>query len=278
MAIYKYRARTNEGRPTQGAVEAFTEDDAAELLNEKGLIVLALSEIAEKRTKSWNINIGKVKHKDLVIFSRQLSVMISATVPIVQSLRILAQQTVNPLFIDKIIEMSDDVDGGMRFSDALAKHDKVFSHFYIAMVKSGETSGKLDEILQYLADQMEKDYDLVSRIKSAMIYPVFIISSMIVVGFLMMTFVVPQMTKMLEETGAELPLLTRVLVSVSSFMNSYWYFIVAVFIGLFFFEKTDDARKRSNWSSSGGIKLLSFYRNLYSLFVKIEHFPLSQMF
>lgn len=232
MAIYKYRARTNDGRVTQGAVEAVTESDAAELLSEKGLIVLALSETSQKSGRSWNINIGNVKHKDLVIFSRQLSVMISATVPIVQSLRILAQQTVNPLFIEKIIEMADDVDGGMRLSDALSKHKKVFSHFYIAMVKSGETSGKLDEILQYLADQMEKDYDLINRIKSAMIYPVFIISSMLVVGFLMMTFVVPNMVKMLEDTGAELPLLTRILVDTSTFMNNNWYYIIFGVAGL----------------------------------------------
>ena len=232
MAIYKYRARTNDGRLTNGAVEAVTESDAAELLNEKGLIVLALSETSQKQGKSWNINIGKVKHKDLVIFSRQLSVMISATVPIVQSLRILAQQTVNPIFIEKIIEMADDVEGGMRFSSALSKHGNTFSNFYIAMVKSGETSGKLDEILQYLADQMEKDYDLISRIKSAMIYPVFIISSMVVVGFLMMTFVVPNMTKMLLETGAELPLVTRILIGTSDFMSNYWYFIIFGVAGL----------------------------------------------
>jgi len=232
MPIYKYRARTREGKATQGAVEALVESDAIDLLSERGLIVLSLSEIAQKKERSWNINVGKVKHKDLVIFSRQLSVMISATVPIVQSLKILAQQTSNPVFIQNIIEMADDVDGGMSLSDALGKHDKIFSNFYVAMVKSGETSGKLDEILQYLADQMEKDYDLVSRIKGAMIYPVFIISGMIVVGFLMMTFVVPQMVKMLEETGAELPLLTQILITVSRFMNTYWYLILIALAGL----------------------------------------------
>lgn len=236
MAIFKYRARTNDGRITEGAVEAVTENEAAELLAEKGLIVLALSETTERQKKGFNINIGRVKHKDLVIFSRQLSVMISATVPIVQALRILSQQTVNPIFIEKIVEMADDVEGGMRFSDALAKHEKIFSNFYVAMVKSGETSGKLDEILQYLADQMEKDYDLVSHIKSAMIYPAFIVSGMIIVGFLMMTFVVPRMVQMLEDSGAELPLLTRILINVSGFMSSYWYLILfgtAIFILVF---------------------------------------------
>ena len=225
MPIYKYRARTKD-RIIKGAVEAVMEDDALDLLSEKGLIIVDLLETKQKKVRRFNINVGTIKHKDLVIFSRQLSVMISATVPIVQALKILAQQTTNPMFVDKIIEMSNDIDGGMRFSGALSKHDKIFSNFYVAMVKSGETSGKLDEILQYLADQMEKDYDLVSRIKGAMIYPIFIISGMVVVGFLMMTFVVPQMVKMLEETGAELPFLTRLLVSVSSFMNQYWYLIV----------------------------------------------------
>lgn len=226
MPIYKYRARTNDGRSTVGAVEAVTENEAVELLSDKGLIVLSLSETTKRPSRGLNINIGRVKQKDLVIFSRQLSVMISATVPIVQSLRILSQQTTNPIFIENIVEMADDVDGGMRLSSALGKHPKVFSHFYVAMVKSGETSGKLDEILQYLADQMEKDYDLISRVKGAMVYPVFIISAMIVVGFLMMTFVVPKMTEMLKDTGAELPLITQVLITTSDFMQHQWYLII----------------------------------------------------
>ena len=215
-----------------GTVEAATENDAAELLAERGLRIVSLIEQKKKKKQGFNINLGGVNAKDLVIFSRQLSVMISATVPIVQSLRILSQQTTNQVFVAKIIEMSDDVEGGMRLSDAMAKHNKIFSNFYVAMLKSGETSGKLDEILQYLADQMEKDYDLISKIKSAMIYPAFIIFGMIAVGFLMMVFVVPQMTQMLEETGAELPLLTRVLIGISSFMESYWYFILFGLAGL----------------------------------------------
>lgn len=232
MAIFRYRARNEAGRITVGAVEAVTETEAAELLAERGLIVLALTQTAVKQKKSLNINIGRVKHKDLVIFSRQLSVMISATIPIVQALKILSQQTVNPIFIEKIIEMANDVDGGMKFSDALAKHGKVFSHFYIAMVKSGETSGKLDEILQYLADQMEKDYDLISRIKGAMIYPVFIISGMIAVGILMMVFVVPKMTAMLKDTGAELPLLTKILIAVSDFIQNNIILLLVILVVL----------------------------------------------
>ncbi|MDD5749645.1 MAG: type II secretion system F family protein [Patescibacteria group bacterium] len=246
MAIYKYRARTSEGKISSGVVEAVGENEAAELLAERGLRIVSLTETRKKSRQGFNINIGSVTAKDLVIFSRQLSVMISATVPIVQSLRILSQQTTNPIFVAKIVEMADDVEGGMRLSDSMAKHKKVFSNFYVAMLKSGETSGKLDEILQYLADQMEKDYDLVSRVKSAMIYPAFIIFGMIAVGFLMMVFVVPQMTQMLEETGAELPFLTRLLINISGFMADYWYFILfglAAFIVIFRFLVSSKAGK-----------------------------------
>ncbi len=232
MPIYKYKARNTAGQIVTGAVESISETEASNLLEEKQLIVLSLTEGNRKAKKGWNINIGSVKHKDIVIFSRQLSVMISATVPIVQALRILAKQTTNPIFIKKITEMGDNVDGGMKLSSAMAKHDNVFSNFFISMVKSGETSGKLDEILLYLADQMEKDYDLISRIKGAMIYPAFIIFGMLVVGFLMMVFVVPKMTVMLKESGQELPFLTNVLITSSDFLVAYWYLILLAIIGL----------------------------------------------
>lgn len=233
MPTFKYRVRAQTGAVSTGNVEALSEQAAIELLEDKGLVVLSLAEGGKAATKGFNINIGSVKSKDVVIFSRQLSVMVSATVPIVQALKILAQQTVNPIFIGNIMEMANDVDGGMKLSSSMSKHPKAFSRFYVAMVKSGETSGKLDEVLQYLADQMEKDYDLVSRIKGAMIYPVFIISGMIVVAFLMMIFVVPNMTQMLIDSGAELPFLTKILISVSTFMQKFWWLIISVVIGIF---------------------------------------------
>jgi type IV pilus assembly protein PilC len=237
MPTYKYRVRNSSGGIGTGNVEAVSEAAAIELLEDKGLIVLSLAEGGKSGGGGFNINIGRVKSKDIVIFSRQLSVMVSATVPIVQALKILASQTANVIFVEKIMEMANDVDGGMKLSASMAKHEKVFSHFYIAMVKSGETSGKLDEVLQYLADQMEKDYDLVSRIKGAMIYPVFIIFGMITVGFLMMIFVVPNMTQMLTDSGAELPFLTKILIAVSSFMQSFWWLIIGAVVGLFFLFK-----------------------------------------
>lgn len=222
MAIYTYKARNEEGQVLTGSVEAVSEAEASELLSNRSLVLLSLTQSKAKSARGWNINIGRVKPKDLVVFSRQFSVMISATLPVVQALRILIQQTANPIFSEKIAEMVNDVDGGMKLSEAMAKHKKVFSRFYVSMIKSGETSGRLEDVLEYLADQMEKDYDLVSRIKGAMIYPTFIIVGMVVVGFLMMTFVVPQMTFILKESGVELPFLTKILIGVSDFMNKNW--------------------------------------------------------
>ena len=231
MSIYKYRARSRENKIINGAVEAINEAEAAELLREKGMYVLSLDQSREGNKKSWNVNLGKVKHKDVVVFSRQLAVMISATVPIVQALRILAKQTANPLFIEKIIDMANDVEGGMKLSSAMSRSKKTFSNFYVSMVKSGETSGRLDEVLEYLADQMEKDYDLISRIKGAMIYPIFVLSGMVVVGFIMMAFVIPKMTTLLTESGAELPFLTKILIAVSDFIaNNYIFIFIAAII------------------------------------------------
>lgn len=234
MPIYKYRTRSEDGKVMTGAVEAVSESEAADLLADRGLVVLALSQTNLKASgKGFNINIGRIRQKDLVIFSRQLSVMMSATVPIVQALRILSQQTPNPILIDKIVEMANDVDGGMKLSSAMAKHTKIFSRFYVSMVRSGETSGKLDEVLEYLANQMEKDYDLVSRIKGAMIYPAFIVFAMVAVAFLMMTFVIPRMTNLLIESGVELPLLTRILIATSNFFARFWILVILGLVGAF---------------------------------------------
>ncbi len=228
MATYKYRARSMDGESLSGIVEAPGENEAAELLGDRGLIVLSLVAGKKKSFKGININLGGVNQKDLVIFSRQLAVMISATIPIVQALRILSQQTSNPVFTDKIIEIANDVDGGMKLSDAMGKHSKIFSNFFVAMIKSGETSGRLEEVLEYLADQMEKDYDLVARIKGAMIYPIVILVGLVGVSVLMMVYILPKLTPMLKESGAELPAITNWLIAISDFMVSSWYYILFI--------------------------------------------------
>lgn len=216
----------------QGSVDAPSENVASSILVDRGLIILSLEEKRERGLKlSFNF-LNRIKTKDVVIFSRQLAVMASASVPIVQALKILINQTANPRLKVVISEVADEVDGGAKLSKAMGKYRDIFSDFYIAMIRSGETSGKLDEVLNYLADQQEKDYDLTSKIKGAMIYPIFILSGLVVVGIVMMVFVVPKLTAIITESGAQLPFATKVLIFVSDAMRNYWYILIALFVGI----------------------------------------------
>lgn len=231
MPLFNYRATTQEGQEVEGAVEAPSENVASSILSDRGLIILYLEEGKRKRMELDLPFLNRIKPKDIVMFSRQLAVMSSATVPIVQALRILVEQTEQRRMKKIISEVADEVDGGAKLSQSFERYPKAFSDFYVSMVRSGETSGKLDEVLNYLADQLEKDYDLQSRIRGAMIYPAFIILGLVVVGFLMTIFVLPKLTNILTETGTELPFSTKILIMFSNFMKSYWWLIVLLFIG-----------------------------------------------
>jgi type IV pilus assembly protein PilC len=229
MPVYDYKAKDNTGATITGAVEAPNDIVAQDTLKERGMTVVSMNE--RKKNTLFQSSLGffnRVPHKDVVLFARQLAVMISATVPIVQALRILVKQTSNITFKIIISEVGDEVDGGAKLSASLARYPQAFSDFFIYMIRSGETTGKLDETLNYLADQQEKDYDLEGKIKGAMIYPAFIIGAMLIIGVLMMIFVIPKLTDALVAGGAKLPLPTVILMGTSSFLTHYWWLLVAI--------------------------------------------------
>jgi len=246
MPNFHYKARNEDNETTEGMIQAASADVAAEMLDDQNLTVVDLTEEQASFLQNSLKIFNRVKTKDLVIFSRQLSVLVSATIPLVQGLRVLVAQTESSALKSILSEVADDVEGGAKLSAALARHPQAFSGFFISIIKAGETSGKLDEVLNYLADQQEKDYDLASKIKGAMIYPIFILSGLLVVGALMMIFVIPQLTGVLAETGAELPLSTRLLISTSNFLTQFWWLIglgiVAVAIALRALVKTEKGR------------------------------------
>jgi len=247
MPIFSYRAIDYEGKKTQGLTNAFNKRAAEEKLRDKGFDVLSIRDKTDSpEIRVLNV-IMPVKTKDLVIFSRQFSVMVSANLTIVQALRIAAEQTDNFTLKMIISEISQEVDSGSSLSSALSKRPKIFTPFYVNVVKSGETSGKLDSVLSYLADEMEKDYDMSSKIKGAMIYPVFVMLGLFVVGIIMMVVVVPRLLGVLRETGAELPLSTRIVMTASDFLVNYWWAliigIVLFLIGFRFFSRTKSGRR-----------------------------------
>ncbi len=228
-------------------VEAGSEEIAHDIVAERGLDLVALSEMSAPSRLSLTMNIvGRIKSKDIVVMSRQLSVMTSANVPIVQALKILVDQTTHPRLKTVISEISDQIEGGARLSQAFGNYPNVFSDFFVAMLKAGETSGKIDEVLNFLADQAEKDYELSSKVRGAMIYPMFIVGGLVTVATLMMIFVVPNITAILTESGAQLPLATRILIGTSSFMKNYWWLLLlgvgGVFVGGKFILRTPQGR------------------------------------
>ncbi len=247
MSIFKYKAIDGEEKKFQGLIEASDENSAAEILKERGLSIVSIAKESDNKGLRILSILNRIRAKDLVIFSRQFSVMISANVALVQALKILVDQTENVSLKMIISEIADEVDSGSMLSEALSKRPKIFSDFYINVVKSGETSGKLDKVLNYLADEMEKDYDMMSKIRGAMIYPAFVFSGLVVVGIVMMIFVVPKLTNMLSETGVKLPLSTRILIGTSDVLSSYWWIflivLISIIVGFRFAIKTTLGRK-----------------------------------
>jgi type IV pilus assembly protein PilC len=251
MPIFKYKAIDKNNKSIEGLIETTSDSVAAEILQEKEFTVISITEKAVKKQLGFMKALNRVKQKDLVIFSRQFSVMVSANVALVQALRILVDQTENLTLKMIISEIADEVDAGSRLSDSLSKRPKIFSDFYINIVKSGETSGKLDEVLNYLADEMEKDYDMMSKIKGAMIYPAFVLFGLGVVGVMMMVFVVPKLTSILTETGGELPFATKLLIGTSEFMAKYWWLLIIIILAIFFgvraYLKTETGKKQFDY-------------------------------
>jgi type IV pilus assembly protein PilC len=233
MPIFSYKVRDSAGNVAEGAVEAASEALAFEVLKERGVQPISLERREEPGVGGLQFTfLQRVTAKDVVVFSRQLSVLVGASVSIVKALRTSSRQSANPKLRKIVTDVANEVEGGVRLSDALNKYPDVFGSFYINMVRSGETSGKLDEVLLYLADQQEKDYDLRQRVKGAMTYPIFVLVMLFIVGTVMMIFVVPKLTNILRESGVELPVTTRMLIAVSDVFVRFWYLIIGGAVGL----------------------------------------------
>jgi type IV pilus assembly protein PilC len=232
MAEFVYKAQESGGNLVEGVVEAESVGEATQTLEDKGLNVISLVGRETKTAGDLPLQLfSRVKSRDVVIFSRQFAVLVSANVAMVESLRTVSRQTTNSKLKTVLNEVADEVEAGTKLSAALGRRDKIFSPFYVNMIRSGETSGRLDDVLSYLADQLEKDYDLTSKVKGSMYYPAFIICGMLVAGFVMMAFVVPKLTEIFTESGAELPFSTRLLIAVSGFFSAYWWAIALVTVG-----------------------------------------------
>ncbi len=236
MALYSYTAKDKSGGRRVGTVDAKSEGLAVELLKNQGLFVVSLE---QKRTSFLDslLEIRGISGTEIVTFTRQFSTMISAGLPISRALEVLADQTTNAKFRKVIMDVLRDVEGGSSLSQAMGRHDSVFSPTYRALVRAGEASGRLDEILQRLAATMEADRELKSRLKSAMIYPAIVLLAMVGVFVLLMVFVIPKLASMYESLDVELPAATQAMISISELFTKHTLIVVLVVAGLFVFMK-----------------------------------------
>jgi type IV pilus assembly protein PilC len=248
MPNFLYTARTAGNTTQTGTVTAQNKAAALESLKAKGLHPLVVKS-SEKKGLQMDIKLPGskgVKPKALVVFTRQFATMISAGVPILKALNTLKEQSDSPTLKIALEQVTSDVEGGMSLSDALTKHPKTFSEIYINMVRAGEEGGILDQILNRLATQVEKDATIKSKFKGAMIYPgVVSIVAVIAVIFLMVG-VIPKLTAILVENGGELPPQTKLIIAISDLLITKWPFLLGSLAAILFFfrrwAKTDKGR------------------------------------
>ena len=251
---YIYQARSKEGKVETGTVEASTKEAAALLLQKYNIFVTSIKENNPLILRAESIGfLNKVSKKNLAIFSRQLAVMMQSRVPVTQSLKSLSVQTKNPGFKEKILKIAQLVEEGSPLSEAFATFPDVFDVFYISLTKTGEASGKISESLYYLSDHLEREYDISSQIKEAMIYPIFVIAVLFAVIPMVIFFVMPKLVDLLKQTVAKPPVFTQMMINFYEFLANYGWvimvgFVLLVIFIIYYFTTKDGKKRYDEWS------------------------------
>ncbi|RKZ35029.1 type II secretion system F family protein [bacterium] len=230
MPIFEYSGRTASGQSVSGALEAKSKQELISLLRKQRVIVTKV----KKKPKQMDIVIGSgVKSVEISRFTRQFAVMIEAGLPLVQCLDILATQTPNKIFGKKLADIRDSVSSGSTLANAMAKHKKIFDDLYVNMVEAGEVGGALETILKRLADYREKSDTIRRKVKGALTYPAIVSGMLVLIAWVMLTFIVPIFAGMFESLGAELPKPTQIVINISNWLKSNMILLIAIMISIF---------------------------------------------
>lgn len=248
MPKFKYLAKDKKGKEKKGVLQATNQKEVAEKIKEDGFWPVYIDEVKkEKNKKKLFSGVRSIPLKEKMIFCRHLGVMISSGLSMSRALDILSEQEGNKGFKNVIKTLGEDVRKGVTLAEAMMKHPQAFNKVFTSMIKVGESGGSLENILNILSSQLEKDHKLISKIKGALIYPAIIIIVMVVIAILMMMFVIPKITKVFDEFGAELPFITKVLIGVSDFMSNnilLTFGVIFVLVGgISFFYKSDPGKR-----------------------------------
>lgn len=222
--VFRYKAITDTGQKKEGTVDAVSQDLAIGALQRRGLIVVSIKSEDEKGLQREFF--AKIKNKDIVILSREISTLFEAQVSALKAFSLLAASSGNKLLKKKLNQVVDDLQAGSSISGALAKHPDVFTEFYTNMVKAGEESGTLTKTFGYLADYLDRQYELASKTRNALIYPAFVVVVFIAVMTLMMVLVIPKLSEIIIDSGQTIPVYTRIIIGVSNFFVNYGIFIL----------------------------------------------------
>lgn len=246
---FVFKAKNERGQVREGMVEATDLNAAAGILERNGLVPISITEekkafgIIKALEKMWE----GVSQKELVMFFQQLSTLIEAHVPVVSALRTIEDQTNNRFFRIILKEMADDIEDGIQFSVAIEKHPDVFTTLTMSMIRSGETSGELQRSIDTIAKNIEKNYQLAAKIKGALYYPAFVIAVAIIMGFLVVTFILPKITLMIKELNVPVPWYTTFLVWLGDFMSVYWWAVLLIMAaglgGIVYYARSSAGRR-----------------------------------
>ncbi|HEY1037723.1 MAG TPA: type II secretion system F family protein [Candidatus Paceibacterota bacterium] len=267
--LFKYKAINQAGAPTEGSIDAVNIDIAISSLQRRGFVITTIKpadEAAGLLGKEITLFSG-VKNKDVVILSRQMATLFTAQVSALRIFKLLAAEAESKTLRNNLFEISEDIQGGSSISLALSKHPKVFSSFYVNMVKAGEESGKLDETFAFLADYLDRTYEVNAKVKNALIYPAFVIFTFVAVMSLMLTVVIPKISSIIVDSGQEVPVYTKFVIGLSNVLVNFGPFIIALLVvGAFFvyrFLKTDAGKVASSRVRLDIPYIGSLYRKLY---------------
>lgn len=263
-----YKAITSTGAQTEGTIEASSVDAAITLLQKKGLTLSQIHEPQESRIVLTFMSLfNRVSNKDVVIVSRQMATLFQAHISALRVFNLIGSQIENPTLKKFFLEISDDLQGGSSISKALAKHPEAFSDFYVNMVRAGEESGKLDETFGYLADYMDRTYEVTSKAKNALVYPAFVVATFLGVMTLMFTVIIPKIALMIKDSGQEVPFYTKIVLGISDVFVSYGIYlgIIAVILGFVFwkYSQTEDGSQQVDSMKLYLPYIGDLYRKLY---------------
>ena len=265
---FNYKVIDPSGRDITGTIDAVDSDLAVSSLQRRGFIVVSVLPANEKNVLERSFSFfDKVPMKDIVIMSRQLSALFEAQVSALKAFNLMAENSQNGMLKFALQTITQDIQGGISISAAMEKHPNAFSSFYVSMVRAGEESGKLTETFKYLADYLERQFELVSKTKNALVYPAFVVVTFVGVVILMLTTVIPKLSSVLTETGQTLPIYTQAVIALSNFFVNYGVFIligvVAVGIYLWYLSRGEKGKKIIDGWKLGAPGFGNLYRKLY---------------